>query len=88
MSGLVNRDMIKVMSMTDSLDSALESAASTLDVCSSGSDLLQLCLRPSVTLAQSSVGFACRRGKVACRVLQLQGYRRRFWNFLDYDRVY
>ncbi len=35
MSGLVKRDIIKVMSMTNFPDSALDSAASTLDVCSS-----------------------------------------------------
>ncbi len=32
--------------------------------CSSGSDPLQLCLRRSVTLAQITVGFACRRRRV------------------------
>ena len=64
MSGLVNCDIIQIMSLTNSVDSVPDSAASTLDVCSSSSYPLQLCLRPSVTLAQSFVGSACRRGKV------------------------
>jgi hypothetical protein len=81
MSGLVNRDIIKVMSMTNSLDSALDSAASTLDVCSSGSDPLQLCLRPSVTLAQSSVGSACRRGKVCVQSSAAPGLQKKVLEF-------
>ena len=64
MSGLVNRDILKVMSITNSLDSALDSAASTLGVCSSGSDPLQLCLRPSVTLARCQ----CSRILSACQM--------------------
>ncbi len=63
MSGLVKRDIIKVMSMTNFLDSALDSAASTLDVCSFYPRCLQLRLRSTAALPQT----ICNSGSELCR---------------------
>ena len=81
MSGLVNCDIIHINYLTNSVDSAPDSAASTLDVCSSGSYPLQLCLRPSVTLAQSSVGSACRRGKICMQSSAALGLQKKVLEF-------
>ncbi len=86
---LLDCDRLQIISMTTSAGFGPRlcgfqprcTAAQAQIHCSSASDALQLWLRGLQGLHAEEV-------KSVCRVLQLQGCRRRFWNFLDYDRVY
>jgi len=70
MSGLINSSIMQIISMTDS-------AGSVPDIFSSASDALQLKLRHSAALTQSSIGSACRRRKVCLQTSVALGLQKK-----------